>query len=216
MVAVPIGNPQDISLRALETLKAADLIIGEERKETARLLRSLKIDNKPIELLNEHSDSRDIETLIELCRSQNVALVSDAGTPGFCDPGANLVQRCRSQGIAVTSNPGASSLMTLLSLSGHRLDRFVFEGFLPAERESRESRLTQLIGEKRALILMDTPYRLGRLLSDLSRHMADRRILIGLNLTSSEEKIREGFPTQLEKEFQGQKAEFILIVLPKN
>ena len=113
LVAVPIGNIGDITLRALETLKAADLYIGEERKPMFRLLKELGVETpKNYELLNEHSEKNDIKNLAALCKDQKAVLVTDCGTPGFSDPGAELVNECRKMGIEVTSNPGPSSLTT--------------------------------------------------------------------------------------------------------
>ncbi len=117
IVATPIGNPKDITLRALEELKNADLIIGEEKRELFRFLKPLELHEKKVAFLNEHTQPRDFEELVSACEDENVCLVSDCGTPGFCDPGSELVAACRKKGIAVTPIPGASSLMTLLSVS---------------------------------------------------------------------------------------------------
>ena len=118
LVATPIGDPKDITLRAIDVLKEADVVIGEERREVSKLLKSLGIEAKMLELLNEHSRDNDVTDLLELCRTKSVALVTDCGTPGFCDPGARLVAACRREGILSTPVPGASSLMCLLSVSG--------------------------------------------------------------------------------------------------
>lgn len=213
IVATPIGNYKDITLRALEVLRSADLVIGEERKELSKLFKFLEIPPKDTEFLNEHSRPEDIRSLLEICRTKNVALVSDCGTPGFCDPGALLVAACRKEKIPVTPLPGASSLMTLLSVAGHRLDQFLFLGFLPAEREERNRSLQSLKTQKTPVVLMDTPYRLAKLISELALIFPARKAILGLNLTQPEEKILEDSIQNLSKYAEGKKAEFVLILL---
>lgn len=216
IIATPIGNPGDITLRAIESLRAADVVIGEERAEVSKLLKRLEATGKRLELLNEHSKDEDVAELLELCRSQKVALVSDCGTPGFCDPGAKLVRACRAAGIPVEALPGASSLMTLLSMNGTDFKEFLFRGFLPAEKEERAQALNELKRERRAVVLMDTPYRLSRLLSELAQAFGERKALIGLDLTQPTEKVLEAPLSQLAKEFADKKAEFILLLHPSN
>ncbi len=215
LVATPIGNSQDISQRAVELLNKADLIILEEFKESTAFLRSIGISAKTYEQLNEHSTSEDLKRLTEICAKQNVALITDCGTPGFCDPGADLVRECRNKKIAVHTLPGASSLMGLLSLSSRRLDQFVFRGFLPAESEARRKSWNEIVKETRAFILMDTPYRLSKLMSEAKEFLHDRKILLTLDLTQPTEKILEGTPQEIAKLVDGQKAEFMLLVYPR-
>lgn len=212
LVATPIGDVSEISLRALEVLKAADVIICESTKETSKLLRAHGISGKTYELLNEHSSPEDVKALGELCAQKNVALVSDCGTPGFCDPGANLVKLCRQKKIPVRSVLGASALMGLLSLSGERLDQFLFRGFLPAETESRRKSLQEIQKEKRPMILMDTPYRLKKTLMDLQEFFPRRRVLLALNLSQEDERILEGTAENLLKQLPYDKAEFMILL----
>jgi 16S rRNA (cytidine1402-2'-O)-methyltransferase len=214
LIAIPIGDPGDISQRAIETLKAAELIIGEERREVSTLLKRLGIEGKRLELLNEHSSDKDVDDLKELCQAHPVALVSDCGTPGFCDPGARLVAACRASKIVVSPVPGASSLMCLLSISGYNMREFLFRGFLPAEREARVLALRELERERRPVILMDTPYRLGRLLSELSERWPERRALLGCDFTQPTETIIEAELGKLRSLVGDRKAEFILAVFP--
>ena len=155
LVAIPIGNNQDVTLSALDILKSCDDIIVEERKEGTSFLRAHGITGKNYLQLNEHSTPADLKELVELCRTKNVALITDCGTPDFCDPGADLVRECRKNKIPVKTYVGASSLMGLLSLSSVRLDQFVFRGFLPAENEAREKSWNEVKREKRAFVLMD-------------------------------------------------------------
>ena len=138
LVATPIGRNDEITLRSLELLKNADVVICESTKETSTLLKSLDIKAKRYELLNEHTEADDVAKLLEICRTQNAVLVSDCGTPSFCDPGFQLVNVCRKENIKIQSSLGASSLMGLLSLSSERLYQFYFRGFIPAETVARE------------------------------------------------------------------------------
>src|SRR5690606_24687967 len=123
------------------------------------LLKKLGLQQKDIYLLNEHSTPKDVQELVELCSAKNVVLISDAGTPGFADPGADLVKACRAKKIPVTALPGPSSIGAILSLSGARVDEFVYRGFLPANREVRAKAIKFLAAEPRAVILLETPYR---------------------------------------------------------
>ncbi|MCM2281865.1 MAG: 16S rRNA (cytidine(1402)-2'-O)-methyltransferase [Bdellovibrionaceae bacterium] len=214
VVATPIGNLGDITLRAIEALKAAEIVIGEERRVVSTLLKRLGIENRDLRLLNEHSSDADVVELLQLCREKDVALVSDAGTPGFCDPGARLVAACRRENVPVTALPGASSLMCLLTLSGNRLDQFLFRGFLPAEREARDAALRELARESRPVIVMDTPYRLTKLLTELAERFPTRRALLGMDLTQESECIWEGLLPTIAARAAGQKAEFVLLIFP--
>jgi 16S rRNA (cytidine1402-2'-O)-methyltransferase len=214
VIATPIGNPDDLGGRAEKLLSSAEIIIGEEAKPTRKLLKSFGIPpQKRIELLNEHTTEAELAELVELCRSFDVALITDCGTPGFCDPGAKLVHRCRQLEISVRSVPGPSSLMALLSVSGHRLDQFLFQGFLPANTEERQKRLQVLVKEKLPLVIMDTPYRLRKTLDDCQNHFPKRNLVLGLNLSQEDETVLEGLPEQVLKKLQIDKAEFVLIIL---
>jgi len=214
LIATPLGDAGDITLRAIEILKAADVVIGEERKEVSKLLKALGIEGKRLELLNEHSGDDDVRELATLCKTSRVALVTDCGTPGFCDPGARLVAMCRSQGVSSKPIPGASSLMCLLSVSGSDMRQFLFRGFLPAEKEERHQSLNELAREKRPVILMDTPYRMGRLLSELAERFPDRRVLLGCDFTQSTETVIEAKASALPALVGERKAEFILALYP--
>jgi 16S rRNA (cytidine1402-2'-O)-methyltransferase len=212
LIAVPIGNPGDITLRAIEALKAATVVIGEERKEVSKLLKMLSIEGKSLELLNEHSKDNDVNELLAMCRTQDVALVSDCGTPGFCDPGARLVAACRAEGIRVSPVPGASSLMCLLSVTGFDMKQFLFRGFLPADRDDRTRALRDLDRESRAIVLMDTPYRLGRLVEELAERWPKRRAVLGMDFTQATEEILEGELGSFPAKVGERKAEFILVL----
>ncbi len=215
LVATPIGNDQDISARALELLKSVDVIVLEEFKESTKFLRAHGISGKTYEQLNEHSTAEDLKRLTDLCEKQNIALITDCGTPGFCDPGADLVRECRKRKIPVRTFPGASSLMGLLSLSSERLDQFVFRGFVPAENEARKQAYLELQKESRAIVLMDTPYRFQKMLGETAEYFPERKILVTLDLTQETEKILEGTPAQVLKSELPAKAEFMLLIYPR-
>lgn len=214
LVATPIGDTSEITLRALEILKACDIVICESTKEASKLLRAHGITGKTYEILDEHSTPEDKAALVPLCSEKNVALVTDCGTPGFCDPGADLVRLCRQKNIPVKSALGASSLMGLLSLSGQRLDEFVFRGFLPAETEARARALKELTKEKRATIVMDTPYRLKKTLNDMKEHFGQRKFLLTLNLSQEDETVLEGSIDKIISALPFEKAEFMLLIYP--
>lgn len=215
IVATPIGHPQDITLRALEILQKADYIIGEERRVASTLLKKLELSHKPLHLLNEHSTNEEVLALSQLCQEGSVALISDCGTPSFYDPGYQLIKICRDKKIGVKAIPGASSLMTLLSLVSQKVTQFYFAGFLPSDTQDRTLRLQKLQSHREAIVLMDTPYRLVKLLNELVQYFPHRLMLLGLNLTQEEECTWEGTAQELITALNKsglEKAEFILMI----
>lgn len=213
VVATPIGNPADISQRAIDVLKNADLIIGEELKVLRQTLKAAGVQAKAMDQLNEHSGAKDIEHFVIECRSKQVALVSDCGTPGFCDPGADLVKACRDAGVAVHGVPGPSSLMALLSVAGVRVDQFLFAGFLPAKAEPREQALNKLAREPRPLVLMETPYRCEKFIQDIAKRFPDRLCIVGLNLTQDSERVIRAKGKDLHKNGPYQDAEPVVLII---
>ncbi len=212
IVSTPIGNLKDITSHACELLSQCDLVIGEEKAEAEKLLKRLKLPPKPMEFLNEHTKPEEIADLAKLCVDKKVVLISDCGTPVFCDPGSQLIALCRNQNISVTAAPGASSLMTLLSLSSQKIEDFYFAGFLPAHAETRDLKLNSLKNWPGTLVLMDTPYRLSRTIADLAFTWPERKALLGLNLTMPEEEVFEDTLFNLSKKVADKKAEFILLI----
>lgn len=218
LIATPIGDKNEITLRALEVLKNAEYIICESTKETSTFLKFHQITGKKYELLNEHSTPDDVKRLTELCAQHEVALVSDCGTPGFCDPGSDLVTLCRNKNITIKNCLGPSSLMGLISLSGLKLTEFLFKGFLSQDTDLRETQWKELSEEiqknKRPVVIMDTPYRLQRTLSDLEKHFPQNIIILALNLATEEELVLKGTPGQIKFNSLPKKAEFILFLTP--
>jgi len=217
IVATPIGNIQDITLRAIETLKSVDVIVCEERKEGSKLLKRLEIKPKELIPLNEHNEreksERIDEILMLLHQGNQIALISDCGTPVFSDPGALLIQQAAMFNVPVVPIPGPSSLMATLSILDESLDRFVFGGFLPRQSEKRLSVLKSLDRSGYPIVLMDTPYRLNRLLDEIgSAYGKGRRITLACDLTLPSESIFRGSIKQVQQKVKGRKAEFILVV----
>jgi 16S rRNA (cytidine1402-2'-O)-methyltransferase len=152
--------------------------------------------------------------LAEMFKHENLALVSDCGTPGFCDPGNNLIHLCRKNKVPVKTILGPSALMGLLSLSSQRIHQFLFRGFMPAETESRSKEWLKLKTEKNAIIIMDTPYRLKKTLEEVIQHFNNRDILLVMNLSQEEEEIMEGRPSFVLQNLKFAKAEFMLMIYP--
>lgn len=214
LVPVPLGNPDDFTLRGLKVLREADVIIVEEFKESTAWLRAQGISGKNFEQLNEHSTAEDLQRLSEICGKSKVALITDCGTPGFCDPGADLVRACRLRGIPVEALPGASSLMLLLSLSSVRLDQFYFRGFVPAKTEERERAYRALESFKEAIILMDTPYRFEKTVAEIAKHFPQRKVLVAMDLTQPTEEVLEALGSELPQRAPRRKAEFLALIYP--
>lgn len=215
LVATPIGNWEDITLRALRVLKEVDLIVFEERKEGSRLLRHFGIE-RPVESLNEHNEAAVTSVILgRMKEGASVALISDAGTPVFSDPGLVLVKRALEQGIKVVPVPGASSLLAALIVSGFPVGEFVFRGFLSPKKERRMSELQQLKREPRTIVLMEAPYRLVQLVRDIADVFgASRRICVAFDLTLPTEQIFHGNAPELYKRFakEQRKGEFVVLL----
>ncbi|MFZ4621287.1 MAG: 16S rRNA (cytidine(1402)-2'-O)-methyltransferase, partial [Bacteroidota bacterium] len=215
LVATPIGNLDDMTFRAVETLKSVDIVVYEERKEGSRLLRHYGIE-KPVESLNEHNEAASTFIILDhLKNGKSVAIVSDCGTPVFSDPGQLLVRKAVEEGVKVVPIPGASSLMPALTVSGFSIDQFVFYGWLSPKRPRRLVELQQLRRELRTIILMDTPYRLVALMKDIAEVFGvTRRICVAFDLTMPDEEIFHGTAVQLAAKFEKEdrKGEFVLVI----
>ncbi len=214
IVATPIGNPGDITLRAIEVLKTANAVVCEEYKPGSTLLKKLGIEGKELVLLNEHNESEvGADLLMRLLNGQNLALFSDCGTPVFSDPGSYLIQLASSSGVRVSPVPGASSLMAALSVLDFHLERFVFGGFLPRDPEQRKRALTHYRGLHMPVILMDTPYRMGSLLDDVIKVFGKGQwVTVAFDLTLPTENIFRGDAATVRQQVGQRKGEFILIV----
>jgi len=191
-VATPIGNLEDISLRALRVLREADLIACEDTRHTARLLRHYGIAT-PRESHHEHNEASHTRRLVDLLREgKNIALVSDAGTPLLSDPGYSLVRACRQEGFTVVPIPGPSAAVTALSASGLPTESFFFAGFLPPKKGLRRKKLQELAGVPATLILYEAPHRLLAALEDLCEVLGARQACLARELTKVHEEWLRG------------------------
>jgi 16S rRNA (cytidine1402-2'-O)-methyltransferase len=211
IVATPIGNLEDITLRALRILKEVDLVAAEDTRHTQKLLRRYDI-NSSLTSYHEHNERRKAALLVErLVRGENIALVSDAGTPAISDPGYRLVVEAIRRSIPVVPVPGASALAAVLSASGLPTDRFAFEGFLPAKRHERQVNLQALKQETRTLVFYDAPHRLKESLADMLKIFGEREIVIGREMTKVHEEFLRGVVSAViaqlsEREVKGEVA----------
>jgi 16S rRNA (cytidine1402-2'-O)-methyltransferase len=214
IVATPIGNYQDITLRALQVLREADAVICEEFRQGSTLLKKLDIPAKELLQLNEHNEKEKAPELLQLMLSgKKLALVSDCGTPAFADPGTYLVKLAGEFQVPVIPVPGVSSLMTLISVSPLSMDRFHFAGFLPRKTDQRQSELKALLAMNVPIILMDTPYRLEKLLLEVRQSFGKNRLItLALDLTLESEKILHGTINEILPQIKNRKSEFMLIV----
>lgn len=213
IVATPIGNPKDITLRALSVLATVDGIICEEYRQGSRLLNQLGIENELI-TLNEHNEVQEVENIIQRLRNgAHLAIISDAGTPVFADPGGFLLEKIYQLNIPLTSIPGPGSLMTALSLCDFSIEQFIFAGFPPQKSPDRENFLKKYQGAKIPVILMDTPYRLTKLLNEVQDLFGmTQDILLACDLTQKTEAIFRGQIGTILPKITGRKMEFILIL----
>lgn len=194
LVATPIGNLGDISLRALALLRTVDLILAEDTRTSLRLLDRYTI-RKPLEALHQHNEVARAEALVTRIQQDTlaVALVSDAGTPLLCDPGFPLVRAALAAGLAVTALPGASALLCALTVSGLPAERFVFEGFLPPKSAARRAALETLTREPRTLVFHESAHRISATLDDLLAVMGPmRQLAIARELTKLHETVYRG------------------------
>lgn len=214
IVATPIGNLNDITLRALEILKSVDLIACEDTRQTLKLLNHYGIKKKLLSYF-EHNKIRRSSQLIDILkRGSSVALVTDGGTPAISDPGFLVTKVAKEEGIKVIPVPGPCAFVAALSASGVPTDRFVFEGFLPSKQVGRCKKLTLLKEENRTIIFYESTHRLIKTLSDIKDVFGDITICVAKELTKIYEEIKSGVVSELLTYFSGekQKGEFIIII----
>lgn len=215
IVSTPIGDYDDITLRAINTLKEVDFIICEEFKEAKRLLSHLKIEKELISLNEHNEEEASHEVFNKLKEGKSAALISDCGTPLFSDPGTLLVQMCIDANIEVTPIPGASSIMAALVGSGFNLDKFYYAGWLSPKSDIRKKELLHLKSINEIIVLMETPYRLKTVLSDIVKSFGPKiNLVVGFDLTLPGEKFYRGTASELHKitEEKKLKGEFVLVI----
>ncbi|MBM3804105.1 MAG: 16S rRNA (cytidine(1402)-2'-O)-methyltransferase [Acidimicrobiia bacterium] len=216
VVATPIGNLEDITLRALRVLREVDLIACEDTRHTARLLAHFNI-HRPTTSYHEHNEAEKAERLLEKLESGlQIALVSDAGTPCISDPGYRIVRGAHQRGVRVIPVPGPCSFIAALSASGRASDAFTFLGFLPARKNARTAALDELAGEDRTSIFFESPERLLETLEDLERILGSRPLTIARELTKIYEELFSGTAREAVAHFSKKpvKGEVVLIVEP--
>ena len=217
IVATPIGNLEDITLRALQVLQSVDRIAAEDTRHSQRLLTHFGI-RTPLCSVHEHNERRVADGLLdELEQGKSLALISDAGTPLISDPGFPLVRAARERGVRVVPVPGCSAVICALSVAGLPTDRFVFEGFLPAKEGQREGRLQQLVSESRTLVFYESSHRILASLRSMANIFGhERRVVVARELTKSYETIRDGQLSELlvwmDSDTNQQKGEFVVLV----
>ena len=218
LCATPIGNLEDITYRVLRTLKEVDLIAAEDTRNSIKLLNHFDI-HTPMTSYHEYNKIEKAEVLIrKMQEGMNIALITDAGTPGISDPGEDLVRMCYEAGIEVTSLPGAAACITALTLSGLPTRRFAFEAFLPADKKERQAVLAELVDEIRTIILYEAPHRLLKTLNELLEVLGNRKMTLCRELTKKHET---AFASTIEDilkfyETQEPKGECVLVIEGKS
>ena len=218
LCATPIGNLEDITLRVLRTLKEADLIAAEDTRHSIKLLNHFDIKT-PMTSYHEFNKVEKARYLVDKMREgTNVALITDAGTPGISDPGEELVRQCYEAGIEVTSLPGPAACITALTISGMATRRFAFEAFLPSDKKEKQEIFEELKKETRTIILYEAPHRLVRTLSELLENLGDRRISVCRELTKTHETV---FRTTVSEalsyyETEESRGEYVLVIEGKS
>ncbi|MGI6095257.1 MAG: 16S rRNA (cytidine(1402)-2'-O)-methyltransferase [Lachnospiraceae bacterium] len=218
LCATPIGNLEDITFRVLRTLKEVDLIAAEDTRNSIKLLNHFNIKT-PMTSYHEYNKIEKGYYLVEqMLQGTNVALITDAGTPGISDPGEELVAMCHEAGIAVTSLPGAAACITALTLSGLSARRFAFEAFLPSDKKEKKAVLDELVDETRTIVLYEAPHRLVKTLEELLQVLGDRKVSVCRELTKKHET---AFRTTLSEALayyqeEAPKGECVLVIQGKD
>ena len=214
LVSTPIGNLQDISLRALETLRSVDLIACEDTRHTRNLLNHFRISNRTISYHDHNEQERAEELVDRLVQGESIAVVSDAGTPGICDPGFRIVQRAIEIGAAVVPIPGAVAFVDAMVGSGLATDAIFFGGFLPAKKSERQKRLAEIANIPATLVLYETPHRLAKSLVDCFEVLGDRPAAVARELTKLHEEFARGRLGELAERFSKTpaKGEIVLVI----
>lgn len=218
IVPTPIGNLEDITLRALRILKEADLILAEDTRTSAVLLKHYDI-HRPLQSYHKFNEHQAVASLVERLKGgATMALVSDAGTPGISDPGFLLARECVRQGVEVQCLPGATALVPALVASGLPCDRFVFEGFLP-QKKGRMTRLQQLAVEQRTVVIYESPYRVLKTLTQMAEVMGDTRpVAVCREISKVHEQVVRGTVAEAIAHFQANepRGEFVIIIGSNN
>ena len=211
VIATPIGNLEDISLRALRLLREVKLIAAEDTRTTRHLLNAHNIKT-PLTSYHEHSKRAKLDYLLNYLEKEDLALVSEAGMPGLSDPGYELIVAAIERGISVVPIPGASAVITALVVSGLPTDQFLYLGFLPRRKGQRQRLLSSIVDEPRTIVAFETPHRLREALSDIEEILGNRRLSVCRELTKVHEEIFRGRVSQAREHFAEPRGEFTLVI----
>lgn len=212
LVATPIGNLEDITLRAIRVLKEVDLIAAEDTRHTLKLLNHLEI-TKPLISYHRHNEESKTKELIEQLQSgKNIAIVSDAGTPVISDPGGEIVKQAIQNKIKVIPIPGPCAFITALIASGLDATQFCFIGFLPLNKKNRIEKLEEIQQETKTILLYEAPHKLKNTLKDLQKYIKDRQIVLAKELTKIHENYQKGTAEELLEEVEEPKGEYVVII----
>ena len=216
IIATPIGNLEDITLRAIRILKEVDLIAAEDTRHTLKLLNHLGISKSLISYHRHNEEIRTEELIKELKTGKNIGLVSDAGTPGICDPGEEIIKKCIEESIKVVPIPGACAMINALITSGISTKEFIFLGFLPLNKKSRKEKLEEIKNANKTIILYEAPHKLKNTLNDLSDILQSREVVLARELTKIHEEYIRGTVKELMEKTDNLKGEMILIIEKNN
>lgn len=214
VVALPIGDKNDITLRALEVLKSVNLIVAEEIKTVRKIFHDYDFKSEFF-LLNEHNEAKEADYVVDfLLKGESIALISDCGSPAFADPGTILIDICHRKNIRVIPVPGASSLMSALSVCGFNIKKFHFAGFINQQKEARNADWEALQKKKESIVLMETPYRIEPFFEELAKFFPDREICLCYKATMPEEIIHRGKAGAIKKMIKEKelKGEFVIVI----
>ena len=211
VVATPIGNLEDVTLRALRVLREVKLIAAEDTRTTRRLLNTYDI-RTALTSYHEHSRRSKLDYLLNYLEREDLALVSEAGTPGLSDPGYELIVAAAERGVSVVPIPGASAVVTALVVSGLPTDQFLYVGFLPRRKGQRQRLLAAIVDEPRTIVAFETPHRLSGALSDIEETLGNRRLALCCELTKIHEQIFRGRVSQAREHFVEPRGEFTLVI----
>ena len=212
LVATPIGNLNDMTYRAVETLKEVDEIAAEDTRQTLKLLNHFEI-NKPMFSYHRHNEDVKTDLVInKLLEGKNIAIVTDAGTPGISDPGEVAVKQAIEEGITVIPIPGACAMVNALVASGLDTNQFTFYGFLPLNNKNRKEQIDELIKEKKTAILYEAPHRIIDTLKEIDKNLPDRKVVVAHELTKIHESFYRGTPSEVIEKIGNPKGEYVILI----
>ncbi|MCD6382645.1 MAG: 16S rRNA (cytidine(1402)-2'-O)-methyltransferase [Candidatus Hydrothermae bacterium] len=216
VIGGPIGNLEDITLRALKVLRSLDVLLCEDTRRTRIILDKYRIKVKTLSY-NEHNEIKRIPEVMELLEAgHKVGIMSDAGTPCISDPGYRLVREARKRGFKVSPVPGPSAVVAALSVSGLPTDSFAFEGFLPRKKEKRRKKLQELAEERRTVVIYESVHRIERLLEELQEIFGDREVCLARELTKLHEEVLFGKLSEVREKLKTVKGEFVITIKGRN